>query len=45
MRSFLNRLRSNARQRTIRAEWDFQRANAMSPSHRAEIDAMFSRHL
>ncbi len=31
--------------RQIHREWDRQRANAMSPSERAEIDAIFSRHL
>lgn len=45
MRKFLSRILSNARERTIREEWDFQRARAMSPSHQAEIDAIFSRHL
>jgi hypothetical protein len=45
MRNFWNRLVTNARERSIREEWDFQRARAMSPSHQAEIDAIFSRHL
>lgn len=45
MRTFLNRLRGNLRERSIREEWDLQRAKAMSPSHRAEIDAIFSRYL
>ncbi len=35
---------SPARQQIYR-EWDRQRAQAMSPSERAEIDAIFSRHL
>lgn len=34
-----------ATRRQIHREWDRQRANAMSPSERAEIDAIFSRHL
>lgn len=45
MRNLLNRIRSNARTRSIREEWDFQRSHAMSPSHKAEIDAIFSRYL
>jgi hypothetical protein len=31
--------------RQIHREWDRQRARAMTPSERAEIDAIFSRHL
>ena len=31
--------------RQIHREWDRQRAQALSPSERAEIDAIFSRHL
>ncbi|MDI1290871.1 MAG: hypothetical protein PSX37_13100 [bacterium] len=31
--------------RQIYREWDRQRSLAMSPSDRAEIDAIFSRHL
>lgn len=30
---------------SIRRTWDRERARAMSPSHRAEIDAIFSRYL
>jgi hypothetical protein len=45
MRSILNRFRSSQRRRTLREEWDFQRRHAMSPSHQAEIDAIFSRYL
>lgn len=45
MRSLINKILSGARERTIREEWDFQRARAMSPSHQAEIDAIFSRYL
>jgi hypothetical protein len=32
-------------QEKIRREWDRQRNLAMTPSHQAEIDAIFSRHL
>jgi hypothetical protein len=45
MRNLLDRLRASARNRSIREEWDFQRHHAMSPSHRDEIDAIFSRYL
>jgi len=45
MRNFWNKVRTNARNRSIREEWDFQRAHAMSPSHQAEIDAIFARYL
>ena len=45
MRTFWNRIRTNARNRSIREEWDYQRSHAMSPSHQAEIDAIFSRYL
>lgn len=31
--------------RQITREWESQRARAMSPSERAEIDAIFSRHM
>ena len=34
-----------ARRRHIRREWDRQRARAISPAEREEIDAIFSRHL
>ena len=30
---------------SIRRTWDRERAQATSPSHRAEIDAIFSRYL
>lgn len=30
---------------SIRRTWDRERARATSPSHRAEIDAIFSRYL
>lgn len=45
MRAFLNRFLTSNRERSIRDEWDFQRSRAMSPSHQAEIDAIFSRYL
>lgn len=35
----------NSRTRDIYREWDRQRANALTPSDLAEIDAIFSRHL
>jgi hypothetical protein len=34
-----------ARRRQIHREWDHQRALATTPAERAEIDAIFSRHL
>ena len=34
-----------ATRRHIHREWDRQRARALTPSDRAEIDAIFSRHL
>lgn len=30
--------------RSFEREWEFQRSQAMSPSHRDEIDAIFRRH-
>ncbi len=30
---------------SIRRTWDRERSRAMSPSHRDEIDAIFSRYL
>lgn len=30
---------------SIRRTWDRERARAMSPSHRDEIDAIFSRYV
>lgn len=30
---------------SIERQWDKLRAEALTPSHRAEIDAIFSRHL
>jgi hypothetical protein len=30
--------------RSFQREWEFQRSQAMSPSHRDEIDAIFRRH-
>lgn len=41
----LLRPRRNASAETIRRTWDRERAKAMSPSHAAEIDAIFSRYL
>ena len=37
--------KETARSLQIHREWDRQRANAMSPSEREEIDAIFSRNL
>jgi hypothetical protein len=34
-----------AARRALHREWDRQRANALTPSDRAEIDAIFSRSL
>jgi hypothetical protein len=34
-----------ARNRQIHREWDRQRAQALSPAEREEIDAIFSRNL
>jgi len=34
-----------ARRRQIHREWDRQRASALTPQHREEIDAIFSRAL
>lgn len=34
-----------ARRRQIHAEWDRQRASAVTPAERAEIDAIFARNL
>jgi hypothetical protein len=49
MKSLFARLRPRARRAVtpegIRRTWDRERARAMSPSHRAEIDAIFSRYL
>lgn len=45
MRNLLSKFRRSARERSVREEWDHQRARAMSPSHAAEIDAIFSRQL
>ncbi|CAB4857554.1 MAG: hypothetical protein F2793_00190 [Actinobacteria bacterium] len=36
---------SVAARRAIHREWDRQRANALTPADRAEIDAIFSRSL
>jgi len=33
------------RQESVRRIWDRERSRAMSPSHRDEIDAIFSRYL
>ncbi|MCX6431674.1 MAG: hypothetical protein NTX29_02450 [Actinobacteria bacterium] len=37
--------KDSSRNRQIHREWDRQRSNAMSPSEREEIDAIFSRNL
>lgn len=37
--------RETARRRDIQRAWDRERSRAMTQSHRAEIDAIFSRHL
>ena len=36
---------NKAARRAFHREWDRQRAIALTPSHRAEIDAIFSRSL
>lgn len=46
MKSLINWLRPRPNHpETIRRTWDRERARAMSPSHRDEIDAIFSRYL
>lgn len=47
MKALINWLRPNRAHtpESIRRTWDRERARAMSPSHRAEIDAIFSRYL
>ena len=46
MKSLMSWLRpSPGRPESIRRTWDRERARAMSPSHRDEIDAIFSRYL
>ena len=46
MKSLMNWLRPREnRQESIRRTWDRERARAMSPSHRDESDAIFSRYL
>jgi hypothetical protein len=47
MKFLLDALRSKpiSEQENIRREWDKQRSLAMSPSHLAEIDAIFARHV
>ncbi|MEY2964538.1 MAG: hypothetical protein ACO3JT_03610 [Candidatus Nanopelagicales bacterium] len=46
MKNLMTWLRPRAdRQESIRRTWDRERARAMSPSHRDEIDAIFSRYL
>ena len=37
--------KESARSRQIHREWDRQRAQALSPAEREEIDAIFSRNL
>lgn len=47
MRSFgqvLSQIFKPSSHRSFQQEWEFQRSQAMSPSHRDEIDAIFSRH-
>ena len=47
MRSFgqvLSQIFRPDSQRSFQQEWEFQRSQAMSPSHRDEIDAIFRRH-
>lgn len=39
------RHRRDASEASIRRTWDRERSKAMSPSHQAEIDAIFSRYL
>jgi hypothetical protein len=34
-----------SRSRQIHQEWDRQRANALTPAERSEIDAIFGRNL
>lgn len=36
---------SNADQGRIQRDWDRERARALTPSERAEIDAIFARYL
>ena len=46
MKSLMNWLRPRTGSaESIRRTWDRERSRAMSPSHRDEIDAIFSRYL
>jgi hypothetical protein len=46
MKNLMNWLRPRPNSaENIRRTWDRERARAMSPSHRDEIDAIFSRYL
>lgn len=36
--------RSTEAEMTVRQMWDRERAQALTPAHRAEIDAIFSRY-
>ena len=40
----LNQIFNSHSDRSFQQEWSFQRSQAMSPSHRDEIDAIFRRH-
>ena len=46
MKTLMSWLRPRANSpESIRRTWDRERSRAMSPSHRDEIDAIFSRYL
>ncbi len=45
MKFFKRRQRRRPTLESVRLTWDRERAKAMSPSHAAEIDAIFGRYL
>ena len=48
IKSLIDRIADKKSQKetiSVYKQWDVLRANAITPSHRAEIDAIFSRNL
>jgi hypothetical protein len=43
IKNLIKEMKRKQQNRSFQQEWDYQRENAMSPSHRSEIDAIFTR--
>jgi hypothetical protein len=43
IKEIIKKMKQKQENKSFYQEWDYQRENAMSASHRSEIDAIFAR--